>query len=125
MRVYTVHVGPAAALGREVALVKEGFSWPAYFFHFGWALVKGMWITAILLFVIESVVSGTAASFRLTAEAQGLAFVALLFLFGAFGNDLRRFELGRRGFREIGVVAAGSLGAAEQRAFERLPELRA
>jgi hypothetical protein len=125
MRVYTVHLGPAAALGREVALVKEGFSWPAYLFTILWALVKGMWVTAILLFLVQACLSGAAMSFRAAPQASALASLALLFLIGAFGNDLRRFELSRRGFREIGVVAAGSLGAAEQRAFERLPELRA
>lgn len=124
MRIYTVHLGPQRAPNgreRDVVFVKEGFSWPAFTFAFIWAVVKGMWRSALILFAVQIAVGVATKSF--SPEVQGVLQLAMLFLFGAYGNDLQRFELARRGYTEIGVVAAGGLSAAEQRAFEHMPAL--
>ena len=44
MRVYTVHMRrPALDPDADFRLVKEGFSWPAFFFSFLWALWSRLW----------------------------------------------------------------------------------
>lgn len=126
MRIYTVHIAPpAGANGREprVAFVKEGFSWPAFFFNWVWALFKGMWLTALVLFFAGIAAVAAIERLSLSPTAQSVASLAFILLCGIFGNDLVRWELGRRGYREAGVVAAPNLAAAEQRAFERIPAL--
>ena len=35
----------------DTAVIKDGFSWPAFFFSFIWALFKRLWLLAIALFV--------------------------------------------------------------------------
>jgi len=126
MRIYTVHIAPGAgANGREarVTFVKEGFCWPAFFFNWVWALFKGMWITALLLFVASMAVGAAVETLHLSEQARSAASFAYFIVTGLFANDLLRWELTRRGYREAGVVAARNLAAAEQRAFERLPAL--
>ena len=125
MRIYTVHLGPPRKdlRERDIRFVKEGFSWPAALFNVFWALVKGMWIAAIIIFLAQAVVSGVIGAARLAPEAEAAASLAFVLLLGLFGNDLLRFELARRGYREVGVVAARNLAGAEQRAFERIPAL--
>ena len=45
--VYTVHMRrPALDPGTRLRLVKEGFSWPAFFFSFVWALWSRLWLVA-------------------------------------------------------------------------------
>ncbi|HAD86887.1 MAG TPA: DUF2628 domain-containing protein, partial [Rhodospirillaceae bacterium] len=55
MRVFTVHIRRHALdPDKDVRLIKEGFSWPAFLFSFLWALWNRMWWTALGLFVIVS-----------------------------------------------------------------------
>jgi hypothetical protein len=125
MRIYTVHLGPArqGARERDIRFVKEGFSWPAALFSLFWALAKRMWVTAIAIFLAQALVSGIIQAATLSPEADTAVSVAFLFLLGTIANDLVRFELARRGYREVGVVAGRNLASAEQRAFERIPAL--
>jgi Protein of unknown function (DUF2628) len=125
MRLYSVHLGPATPQGREVVLVKEGFSWPAFLFTFFWALVKGWWLTAILIFTAQAGLSAASYAAGFSAAGETIVSFAVVFLIGAFANDLQRLELSLRNFREAGVVAGHNLGAAELRAFERIPALSA
>lgn len=125
MRLYSVHLGPAKPQGREVVLVKEGFSWPAFVFTFFWALVKGWWLTAILIFAVQLALSGAVYVVGFSPVAESVLSFAVLVLIGTFGNDLQRMELSLRHFEEIGVAAGPNLETAELRAFERLPQLAA
>ncbi len=123
MRLYTVHLGPATAEGRDVVLIKEGFSWPAFLFTLAWALVKGRWRTALVIFALQLGLSGVTFALGLAPAAETVLTLMLLFLIGAFANDLQRFELARRRYAEVGVVAGPGLDAAALRAFERMPQL--
>ena len=125
MRLYSVHLGPATPEGREVVLVKEGFSWPAFLFTFVWALVKGWWLTAILIFAAQFGLSTVSYLVGFSAVGDTVLNFAVVFLIGTFANDLQRMELSLRNFHEAGVVAGPNLGAAELRAFERIPALSA
>ncbi len=129
MRLYTAHLraGEAAAAANELvlvpelALVKEGFSWPAFLFTVVWALALRLWLVALAFLAASLVVSGLLdlLGFDLVARvAAGLAFQLLV---GYLANDLRRWTLARRGWREVGPVAASDRLAAERRFFDHHP----
>ena len=91
--------------------VKQGWSWPAFFFEGIWACVKKMWGLGIVLIILnlftlfpipisvtdtgEMEISGNAGFLII------LKFVALIikFLLGAYGNKLREKNLISRGYQ--------------------------
>jgi hypothetical protein len=134
MRVYTVHMRPdsplpdggsvdggsvdGGAVDGGVALVREGFSWPAFLFGPVWALALGLWVVAAALLAAGAV-------FGLAFELGGADFpmraaiaVGFQALVGFTANDFQRWSLARRGFAEADLVAAPDLAAAERRYFE-------
>lgn len=119
MRIYTVHQRVwSSSPDRDAVLVREGFSWPAFFFSVAWALVHRMWFAALLM---AAALAGLAALTDalgvsgFVAEAIGLA---VAFWIGCEANDWRRAALRRRGYAELGVVCAADRARAEHRAFE-------
>jgi hypothetical protein len=123
MRIYTVHLGPIpegapAGAERDMVLVKEGFSWPAFYFSVLWALYHRMWLTVALLFAVAALLGAAVEALDPARQAAvSLGFSALV---GSFANDWRRAALESRGFEEAGVVAARGLEAAEHRVLDRL-----
>ncbi|MGE5539777.1 MAG: DUF2628 domain-containing protein [Gemmatimonas sp.] len=121
MRVYTIHLPPASQRIVDPALVKEGFSWPAFLFGPLWALAKGMWLTALALIALD-LASGLvmdAAGFNPLTEA--IVSLAIAFLIGAHANDWRRRALARRAWRDAGVVAARNVDEALARYLDAEP----
>ena len=120
MRVYTVHVPRKpwrdlrAAVATAVA-VKDGFSWPAFFFSFVWALTQRLWLVALVLFVVEMVLMIPFAYLDGLTETAGSLGVMLVV--GWLGNDLKRWGLARRGLAEQGAVLAESGEEAVKRYF--------
>ncbi|MBV9652923.1 MAG: DUF2628 domain-containing protein [Acetobacteraceae bacterium] len=114
MRTWTVHLRRNAT----PALVREGFSWGAFFFGWIWLLAHRAWIAAALW------LAGTIVVIVLTpAAARPLVGVAIAVLQGLFGNDLRRWSLERRGFALAHVVAARDSEGALVRLLDRRPDL--
>ena len=90
---------------RGAVLVKEGFSWPAFFFGALWAATKGLWWPA---FVVLTVLDSGLWFLTGYAEAQSQGLLALLGLAttlayavvrGRFGNQWLRSGLQRKGFK--------------------------
>lgn len=126
MRIYTVHIKRASKeskkdLDRGLVLVKEGFSWPAFFLTGLWALWHRMWLWAVV--IIAANVALSFALSRLTNEAaiQSIASFGFAVIIGFIANDLRRRSLGYKNYREFGVVAAENISAAEGRFFDNNP----
>jgi hypothetical protein len=96
---------------RGFVRVKTGFSWPAFFFGGMWAVVKGLWLAALAMFVLDALIwfcSGYAE-----ARGQGgLALAGLVFqigywvLRGRHANDWWRARLVRRGYRPTSAKRA-------------------
>ncbi|WP_026380557.1 DUF2628 domain-containing protein [Afifella pfennigii] len=120
MRHYTVHL-PAelaerpfaeAAVERAV-FVKDGFNWPALFIPLIWLLFRRMWLALLLYLAASAAIAGIGAFAGETAATwSGIAF-AILFALEA--NNLRRWTLERRGYREVGSAS----GAGEEEAALR------
>jgi len=124
MKTYTLHVaadlppGDAAALDRAV-LVKDGFSWAAFFFSFIWFFAHRLWIAGLIV-LAAAVALG--ASLQLLRVGTGASFwAALLYavLVGLEASSLRRWTLARSGRPAVDVVAAGDREEAETKAFAR------
>ncbi|MFQ3622949.1 MAG: DUF2628 domain-containing protein [Acetobacteraceae bacterium] len=100
MRVWTVHVKPET----EPVLVREGFAWGAFLVPGLWFLLNRLWLV-LALYLSLAVVAGVALS-PLPEPLVGVIGSGVQLLIAFHARDLRRWTLARRGYREIGVVAA-------------------
>ena len=112
--VYTAHLRAHT----PPVLVHEGFAWGALVFGPLWLFAHRVWIAGILVLVADGLIAA------LPSAALRLALaVALAWLLGLFGQDLRRWSLARRGFVFAHVVAADGPDAALSRLLTRRPDL--
>ena len=124
MKVYTVHLRRHGLdPERDIVLVAEGFSWPAFILSLVWALWNRMWWVALGLAVVSVAVNGIVWMLgvdQMTAYALSLGVAALT---GLLANDLRRWTLEREGFNDCGVVSGGTPDEALARFLEGAPEI--
>ncbi len=126
MRVFTVHLRRHGLdVDRDLALVKEGFCWPAFLFSFLWALWHRLWIVAIAIFSVEAALSWALAAFASDPVSWAAVSLGVAVIIGNLANDLRRWALARQEFADAGVVAADDRDSAERRFLESRPELAA
>jgi hypothetical protein len=111
---YTVHVRE----GRPVQLVPERFSLGAMLFGPLWLLFAGAWIPAIL-----AACAWVAVVVLTPATLLPPVALALAWLTGMAGRDLRRWSLARRGWRTPHVVVAPNEEAALARLLRFRPSL--
>lgn len=122
MKIYSVHypmeVGSSlTGLAKETILVKEGFSWPAFYVPLFWLIYKRMWVVLAVFIALEIALAGLGSLAGLT---DGLIFICSLTLqaiMGFEGNNLYRWSLERRRFKQQAIVAGADLAAAEHRFF--------
>ena len=116
-KVYTAHVRGRGRIDADLVFVKDGFSWPAFFFTGIWALWHRLWLFALIVFASGFAV-GFASDFLdldpLTDAAVGLAWAVLV---GYEANDARRRALARRDFDLKDIVLGQNLTQAEHRFF--------
>jgi hypothetical protein len=123
MSTYTVHqppldFGAAATDPYRFVFVRDGFSWSAFLLTPLWMLWHRLWLAlAIYLLLSAALDTGLRA---LGASALVLVLDGLLIslLAGLEAGTLRRLKLGRRRWRNIGVVTAENLEHAERRFFD-------
>lgn len=106
MRIYSVYVRRHGLdPERDIAMVKEGFSWPAFAFAALWALWHRHWLWAAGLFLIPLGLGASAGAIGLNPAGQATLTIGWSAVIGLFANDLRRWILERDGFVEAGVAA--------------------
>jgi len=114
MNFWTGHTRAGAA----PVLVREGFSWGAFFFGPLWLAAHRAWVPAALVL---------ATTILIVALASGLAtFVLLLGLavwLGVTGHDLRRRSLRMRSFALSQIIAARDETEAFGKLLDRRPDL--
>jgi hypothetical protein len=64
--------------GQNLIAIKEGFSYPGFFFSWIWALTKKLWLYVIIGVAISAIVGSN-------DKAQGL-MVIMSIVFGIYGN---------------------------------------
>lgn len=125
LKLYTVHQRNwSNAPDRDAVFVREGFCWGAFFFSVAWALRHRMWFVALALLAL---MLGTVAIGEVLGIDDGvmeaLGF-ALSIWIGFEGNDWRRAALRRKGYAEVGIVAAAAPELAEHLFFDRQARAR-
>ena len=122
MAIYSVWMPPAAgdplAEAEDAVFLKDGFSVWAFVVPLLWPLVHGLWLVFGLCLLVT-------IGLELLALAIGDALPAVIgfflsLLFALEANSLRAWTLGRRGWRDAGIVAGDSRGEAEHRFFTAL-----
>jgi hypothetical protein len=102
IQVYDIYEHPIGT----IEAVKKGWSWPAFFFIWIWALVKKM-------YVLGTVVCITQIFFSFVPGPIGWVIsIGFLITFGLGGNDARRTSLRKRGFELIDTVVGETPDAA-------------
>jgi len=92
--------------------VKEGFSWPGFFFKWVWAFAKGMPGYGLLFLATATValiLDGLSGAQHVLPVLSGLSFSMWV---GLEGNEWRRKNLIAKGYHWIGTVDAVSREAA-------------
>lgn len=110
---------------RDLVLVKEGFSWPAFFVPLLFALWHRLWLMASVVGAALLVLAGLEhllAPDPLSATAVSVGFSAVA---GLLANDLLRRELDRRGFAFEDVVSGKDRDEALRRFLDNSPALAA
>jgi hypothetical protein len=116
MKIFTAHRPPQASQ-EEAVFIKEGFSWPAFFFPVIWLVVKRLWLPLILYLLVVALVFALAARLSLSDTFMLLAALALNLLLGMEGNERRRRAMARRGFIEEGPFVGKDVHEAELKYF--------
>ncbi|HTH33180.1 MAG TPA: DUF2628 domain-containing protein [Xanthobacteraceae bacterium] len=130
MSVYTVHEPPprrgaVAPEAERFVFVRDGFSLWALLLAPLWMLRHRMWLVLVGYIVIAA---GLQIGVRVLggwAPAGAAIGILLGLLVGLEAGTLRRFTLGRRGWKNIGVVSGDDVEDAERRFFDVWVQQRA
>lgn len=120
MRDWAIMLRERPGRAADVAAVPYGFSWGALLFQALWALWYGAWLTALVLVTAGVLASLIAQAIVLDPAGVAIVEVATVVVLAFAAQDLRRFELERRRFRTVDVVAARTAAEAELRALAGL-----
>ncbi len=130
MNVYSIHVRGNSRDDdnkknqvAKLVLVKDGYSLAATIFGPLWALVLGLWETAIIIFVFYTLMGFLISELIDGTNAAMAAQVGVAILIGIVANELRRWNLDRRGFEERDTVLGSDAADAERRFFEANPDV--
>jgi hypothetical protein len=116
MKLFTIHRNDYGLSPEpDIRVVKEGFNGFACIFSFLWALIGGYWMLAIGLLVVSVIISGVFGVLGLDLFGQAVVNIAFALLVGYQANDLVRWTLKRRGFKECDVVSAANAEHALER----------
>jgi hypothetical protein len=116
MKIFTAHRPPQASQ-EEAVFIKEGFSWPAFFFSVIWLVLKRLWLPLILYLLAIALLVALAAQLSLSDSFVLIAVLALNLLLGMEGNERRRRAMARRGFIEEGPFVGKDVQEAELKYF--------
>ncbi|MGB6534837.1 MAG: DUF2628 domain-containing protein [Xanthobacteraceae bacterium] len=122
MSVYTVHE-PLLRAARSwpnpdrFAFVRDGFSFWAFLLAVPWMLWHRMWLELVVYLVVAAGIESGLRYAGASDWALAIVALALSLLVAMESGTLRRFALGRRGYRTVGVVSAADCDEAERRFF--------
>ena len=107
MNNYKIYSNPQGTL----EAVKQGWSWPGFFFNCIWALFKKMWLLGGSLIAIYSIL-GLFMPISMPSAMSGLEIfvnissLIISFVFGIKANEWRETNLQSRGYECKGSITA-------------------
>jgi hypothetical protein len=122
MSVYTVHEPPRRS-GNTLAdadrfvFVRDGFYGWGFLLAPLWMLRHRLWLVLLLYIVAVAILQVALLAVGASGTAQFFAALAVAILVGIEGGTLRRWTLGRRRWRNVGVVVGDDRESAERRFF--------
>ncbi len=126
MKFYAVHLRRHGLdPDRDVVLVKEGFSWPAFLLSFVWALWHRLWLAAALFGLAQAVLGLGIYLIYPDPVSQTVVSLGLAAVIGYLAADIRQHKLTRQGFAFAGVVAGPDVDQAYRRFLDSEPALAA
>jgi Protein of unknown function (DUF2628) len=122
MKVYSVWEPPAlggtaADRAERFVFVHDGFSGSAFVFAPIWLLWHRLWFALIAYGCVVAALGFGLRAVGVSAAVRGSVWVLLHLLIGFEASSLWRASLRRRGWRDLDVVVADDLEAAERRFF--------
>jgi hypothetical protein len=115
---YTVHLPPAGRAEDEaIQFVPDSFSPLAFFFPWAWFPLQRMWLVTLAYLALMGLTVLALSLAGLSPLLRTMITTTLSLLIGLEATNLKRWTLGRRGWREVAVVVAGSQDEAERRYF--------
>jgi hypothetical protein len=120
MRFYSVHEkagldDPEARL----AVVKDGFCWPALFIPALWLAYHRLWLGLVLYLAAAALLGLLSEAIGLTGVAGFALSLGFAVFVAAEANDWRRRALERRGWRLVAFLPAADQSEAEWRYLAR------
>jgi hypothetical protein len=122
MSLFTVQA-PVGLLGKpefeRAILLRDGFSWGAFFLGAIWLIWQGLWLVAAAWLAAEALLVWSALTHLGFGSFFFIALAMRIFL-GLEGNAMLRRKLARRHYCLVDVVNAAALVPAERLFFSRL-----
>jgi hypothetical protein len=124
MNTYTLHLPAEARPGDRDALdkaevVKDGFSWGAFFFTALWFFLNRLWLAGLAVLLVIVAFNFGLNRLGVRPSVAFLAQVLLSILIGLEASSLKRWTYARRGRPAVDVVTASDREEAEIKAFGR------
>lgn len=122
MSVYTFHVSqklPTQEALTQAVLVRDGFSWGAFFFSFLWFFWHRLWLAGFLVLLFVGTSQAIINTLPLNPLAASFAQLAIMVLIGLEASSLRRWTLQRRKFELKDIVQGDSVEEAELKSLSR------
>lgn len=104
MKQYRIYASPIGM----TEVVKQGWSWPAFFFTVIWAMVKKMWALGVGLFGLFFVIGFIGGDAGGADVVVNLLSLVASVVFGIQGNAWREKNLIGRGFELVGTLNASN-----------------
>jgi len=93
-------------------IVKDGWSWPAFFFNFIWALIKKLWAVFIISFILWAITLAilftSTSSYESFDIMTGIAGFVFQLVYGFQGNKWRVEKLSKLGYKHVDTISAKS-----------------
>jgi hypothetical protein len=121
IKLYTIHENPEREDPADrVEFVREGFSLGGFLFSIFWLLYHRLWLPALAYLVLLGTLAYMAEVQGFSEETVTIMQLVLQAMLGTVAFDLKRWALGRQGYRMAGVVAAENPIQAGQRYYDVL-----
>lgn len=93
----------------KIEAVKQGWSWPAMFFTFIWAFVKGLWqvgASVLVLAMLMGLFLNEWVDLSLANTIANIVGIIIALVLGVRGNIWREQNLLSRGFEHVDSIRA-------------------
>tara|TARA_B100001142_G_C14125343_1_gene574720 strand:+ start:139 stop:537 length:399 start_codon:yes stop_codon:yes gene_type:complete len=105
MNFYTIHLRRHGLdFERDVSVIKEGFSWPAFFLSIIWACYHRLWLAMGIYILIQVTFYILFQVVNLDQLSQGFVTIGVSIIFGFLANDLLQLKLSKDGFELFAIV---------------------